>query len=80
MQQQVHTVDPGQVLQSLLQARMEVYRQQENLFAAMKVLNERTDSAMSLVEIMKNRILQFENDSQRETVPGVSAAEAKQPV
>ena len=54
------TVNPDQVCQRVLQAKLEAYKAAENYQAVMKCYNDEVDNLIRVVGLMKKRILELE--------------------
>ena len=61
MQQPV-TINPDQIVQQTMQAKMEVYRAKEMFESVLKHSNDQLDNMVGLVQMMKTRILELEKE------------------
>lgn len=64
--QQNNTINPDQICQQAIQAKLNVYQAKEQFETVLKVYNDRLDNLINLVSLMKNRILELEGELDRE--------------
>ena len=60
MQQQ--TINPDIICQQAIQAKLNVYQTKEHFESVLKKYNDHIDSLINLISIMKNRIIELENN------------------
>ena len=66
--QQNNTINPDQLCQQAVQAKLNVYQAKEQFETVLKVYNDQLDSLINLVNLMKNRILELEGELRREKI------------
>ena len=64
--QQNNTINPDQICQQAVQAKLNVYQAKEQFETVLKVYNDQLDNLINLVNLMKNRILELEGEFERE--------------
>lgn len=63
---QENTINPDQICQQAIQAKLNVYQSKEQFETVLKVYNDQLDNLINLVNLMKNRILELEGELDRE--------------
>lgn len=58
--QQPQPINPDQICQQAIQAKLNVYQAKEQFESVLKVYNDQLDNLINLVVLMKNRILELE--------------------
>jgi hypothetical protein len=62
---QQNAVNPDQICQQAIQAKLNVYQAKEQFETVLKVYNDQLDNLVKLVTIMKNRILELEGGKEK---------------
>jgi hypothetical protein len=62
---QPNTINPDVVCQEAIQAKLNVYQAREQFETILKHYNDRLDNLISLVSLMKSRILELEGEAER---------------
>ena len=62
MESPANTINPDVVCQHVLQARMAAYEAKEHFEAVLKSYNDQVAGLLSLVRLMKSRIVELEQD------------------
>jgi hypothetical protein len=58
----VNAINPDQVCQQAIQAKLNVYQAREQYDAILKVYNDQLDNLVNLVGVMKQRIIELEGE------------------
>ena len=62
MQSNQQQINPDVIIQRLIQARMDAYRAKEIFEAALKNLSDENENVIALINLMKSRILELEDN------------------
>jgi len=66
--QQQNVVNPDQIVQQAIQAKLNVYQAKEHFEAILKTYNDQVDNLINVVSLMKNRILELEGGVESEKI------------
>ena len=77
---QENIVNPDQIVQQAIQAKLNVYQSKEQFETVLKVYNDQLDNLINLVNLMKNRILELEGALEREKSKNIETKEDKEVV
>jgi predicted S18 family serine protease len=66
MQQTPNSINPDQICQQAIQAKLNVYQAKEHFESVLKMYNDQLDNLVNLVGLMKNRVIELEGDLERE--------------
>jgi hypothetical protein len=66
MQQSQNTINLDQICQQTVQAKLNTYMSKEKFESVLATYNEQADNLINLVNLMKNRILELENELQKD--------------
>lgn len=56
------TINPDIICQKAIQAKLNVYQAKEHFESVLKMYNDQIDNLINLVSLMKNRILELEQE------------------
>lgn len=59
---QPNTINPDQICQQAIQAKLNVYQAKEQFETVLRTYNDQLDNLVSLVNLMKSRILELEGE------------------
>jgi hypothetical protein len=62
MQQNQNAINPDQVCQNAIQAKLNVYQAKEQFETVLKMYNDQVDNLINVVGLMKARILELEGE------------------
>ncbi|MBD3321722.1 MAG: hypothetical protein GF350_11560 [Chitinivibrionales bacterium] len=62
---QQNTINPDQICQQAIQAKLNVYQAKEHFETVLKQYNDQLDNLVNLVNLMKNRILELDGELER---------------
>ena len=62
---QSNTINPDAVCQEAIQAKLNIYQAKEQFETVLKHYNDRLDSLINLVALMRNRILELEKGQEK---------------
>jgi phage shock protein A len=65
MEQPQNQINPDDICNQALQAKMQVYRAKEGFETVLKNYNDQVDQLINLVNLMKNRILAVESELEK---------------
>jgi hypothetical protein len=68
MQQNQNTINPDQICQQAIQAKLNVYQAKEHFETVLAIYNGQVDNLINLVNLMKNRIVELESDPRNKDV------------
>ncbi|MBN1600653.1 MAG: hypothetical protein JW915_03540 [Chitinispirillaceae bacterium] len=57
-----NTINPDIICQQAIQAKLNVYQAKEHFESVLKMYNDQMDNLINLVSLMKNRILELEQN------------------
>jgi hypothetical protein len=57
-----NTINPDSICQQAIQAKLNVYQAKEHFESVLKMYNDQVDNLVNLVSLMKNRILELEQN------------------
>ena len=63
-----NAINPDQICQQAIQAKLNVYQSKEQFETVLKIYNDQLDNLLNLVGIMKNRILDLEGELDRKKI------------
>lgn len=63
---QPNTINPDQICQQAIQAKLNVYQAKEQFETVLKQYNDQLDNLVNLTNLMKNRILELEGELDRQ--------------
>jgi hypothetical protein len=66
MQHPQNIINPDQVCQQAIQAKLNVYQAKEHFESVLKMYNDQLNNLVNLVGLMKNRVIELEGDLERE--------------
>jgi hypothetical protein len=62
------TVNPDQICQQAIQAKLNAYQAKEHFESVLKTYNDQVDALINVVQLMKNRILELERKPEEQPV------------
>ena len=62
---QPNLINPEEICQSAIQAKLNAYQARENADSVCKIYNDKVDALINLVGIMRNKILELENELEK---------------
>jgi hypothetical protein len=65
MQQTPTTINPDQICQQAIQAKLNVYQAKEQFETVLKMYNDQVDNLINVVGLMKVRILELEGGKEK---------------
>jgi hypothetical protein len=66
MQQAPNAINPDQICQQAIQAKLNTYSAKEHFESVLKMYNDQLDNLVNLVGLMKNRVIELEGNLERE--------------
>lgn len=67
------TINPDQICQQAIQAKLNVYQAKEHFESILKAYNDQLDSLVNVVQLMKTRILELEKEPETAKPSGKQA-------
>lgn len=77
---QPNIINPDQICQQAVQAKLNVYQAKEQFETVLKVYNDQMDNLLNLTNLMKSRILELEGELERERAPKTGSSPKEEPV
>jgi hypothetical protein len=74
MQQNRNPINPDQICQQAVQAKLNLYQSREQFDAVLKGYNDQLDNLVNLVGLMKNRILELEGELEKTKITAKMAS------
>lgn len=62
-QQNQNMINPDQICQQAIQAKLNVYQAKEQFESVLKIYNDQVDNLVSVVNLMKARIMELEQNN-----------------
>jgi hypothetical protein len=78
MQQAPNAINPDQICQQVIQAKLNVYQAKEHFESVLKMYNDQLDNLVNLVGLMKNRIIELEGDPERKRSGKIAKEQKKE--
>ena len=75
---QENTVNPDQICQQAIQAKLNIYKAKEQFETVLKTYNDQLDNLINLIGLLKGRILELEGGSEIEPVKKRGEKEVKE--
>ena len=72
-----NTVNPDQICQQAIQAKLNAYQAKEQFESVLKVYNDQVDSLINIINLMKNRILELEGEVERKKAKSAESKKEK---